>query len=266
MFVGNFSQESEDNYELINQYIGMLELNTGIYLDKKLDDVKIKDNFEVKNYILNKDEISKYEINNCLLKNYITFTKKIKLKDDRCEMSELIELVYKQFIYQIIAQLLNEPLFTKVRTDDKLGYVVKSNFLISMYNTDLKYILEYIVQSNYPIERIEKSLKEFNDEFKKYLLDKKSELENKFNNLKTGKISVLEKDFVNLDEEVCNYISTIVYYHSNIFNRNKLFCKILSNMKFDSVYKNFSKIFNDNKDIPQFDVILDSSILKQKNK
>ena len=263
LFVGNFSND-DDKLDIINSYVGMLELNTGYYLDKTLDNVIIKDNFKLKDYILNKDEISKYEINNCLLKNYIPFSKTIKLVEDRCNLDELIELIYKHFIYQIMAQLLNEPLFTKIRTDDKLGYVVKCNFLISTYNTNIKYILEYLVQSNYPIERIEKSINEFNEGFKKYIVDKKKELENKFNNLKVSKISILDKDFSTLDEEVNNYISTIVYYHSNIFNRNKLFCKILSNINFDSVYKSFQNIFYNNNKIPQFNVILDSSILKNK--
>ena len=265
LFVGNFSEDtSENKYKIINSYIGILELNKGIYLDKGLDNITCEDNFKIQNYILGKDEINNYEINNCLLKNYITYDKTIKLINDKCELNEIIEIAYKQFTYQMIAQLLNEPLFSKLRTEDKLGYIVKCNFLISIFNTNLKYIIEYLIQSNYEIEIIEKSINQFNEDFKKYLIEKKSELENKFNNLKKSKILILQKDFVNLDEEVGNYISTIVYYHSNIFNRNKLFSKIIENLNFNSFYKNFSKLFNNNKELPQFNVILDKNILKQK--
>jgi insulysin len=258
LFIGNFNTNEGTN---INQFLDILSLEKSMYFDKKLEDVKIINNFKIKDYTLTKNEINKYEINNCLSKNYIMYNYDITLSNDVINIKDLIKIIYKQIIYEIIAELLNEPLFTKIRTNDKLGYIVRCKLLPKYYNNQIKYILQYIIQSNQPIEKIIFSINEFNENYKVYIIEKKKELEEKFNHLKEGKITLFEKNFTTLKQEASSYVKSLIIYKTNIFNRKKIYCEIIKNLKFNDIYKNLYTFFYKNNKLSQFSVIINKNEL-----
>jgi insulysin len=228
------------------EYIEYLTLNSLRYESKKvIEESKDKKKYildEDLNYILTKTQINPKEINNCLVDCYLVKKYDLILSNDSIDKKQLKIIFKDKTIYNLIANLINEPLFDKIRTIDKLGYIVKSTFKYHTIETDAKIFICYIIQSNYKMEDIYKSVDTFNKNFYSKFLSDKKEFEELFNNLKKSMILDLKKNPNDLDEEVSIYVSSIINKYG-IFNYIDLNLEILKKITFDDLVEYLENLF-----------------------
>jgi secreted Zn-dependent insulinase-like peptidase len=214
----------EDNY--MRQLINMISLNSNIYLIQNDNNI-LYHKLNFKDYKINFEFINQNEINNCLIKYWCINS--INIKDsnknnnyDKININVAKNIIKQRIISSIISEILNEPLFDKIRTIDKLGYIVKSDYKTISDDNNIYYIIFFLIQSSYSLEKISNSLIEFN---KYFIKDINSNYENyleKFRLLKDSKLIEFSKPVSDLSEEINIYIEAIT---SKIFdfNLNKLF-------------------------------------------
>lgn len=242
------------------EYVEILSLNNFRYssllkekniyddeeLNKEMKSLEIIDEkdkiYQNLNYILNKPQVNPKEINNCIVDCYLVQNYDLILKNDIIDKKQL-EIIFKdKIIYTLISDLINEPLFDKVRTIDKLGYIVKSTFKYHSYNNQSKLFICYIIQSNYKIEDIYKSINTFNKNFYKNFLDDKPKFKKLFENLKKSTQLTLIKDPSDLEEEVSIYLSSIINKYG-IFNYVDMNIQILEKITFEDLANYLQNLF-----------------------
>ena len=131
-----------------------------------------------------------------------------------------------------VSDMLNEPLFDKIRTIDKLGYIVKADSkTIYSLNNSLYFIILYLVQSSYSIDRINESITNFNKFIIKDIKNNYEDYLEKFRLLKESKLIEFNKPFSDLIEEISTYIESIISKNF-IFNINSLYKEICSEINF----------------------------------
>ena len=226
------------------------------YIKSNLDKIIIEKKDE-QDYYIEKKEMNEQEINNCILQYYLVYNKTLDyLENKDLEMGDLNKLMKKKITYLIISQLINEPLFDKIRTIDKLGYIVKCDSKFTIINNNIKILIIYLVQSQFDINRILDSFNNFNKEILEDIIKDEKKYEEKFNNIKESKLLELEKSFIDIDEEVSTYIYTITE-KIPIFNIKDCLYENCKEIKFSSILKRLKKILNN--DFKKFNIILDSS-------
>ena len=119
------------------------------------------------NFKMTKNQFNNNEINNCVIDYYLIKKYKIIISEGVVDIDLLKQIIKQKLIYSIISDLLNEPLFDKIRTTDKIGYVVKSIFKFHSYKDIIKIFICYLVQSTSSVELIYKSINNFNIDFYK---------------------------------------------------------------------------------------------------
>jgi secreted Zn-dependent insulinase-like peptidase len=122
---------------------------------------------------------------------------------------------------------LNEPLFDKIRTIDKLGYIVSASALTIYRQNKIYFIIYFVVQSSYTISKISTSINDFNEFIKNNFEENHENYLEKFRLLKESKLIEFNKPFSDISEEINNYIEAIT---SKIFdfNLHKLFYDVCS--------------------------------------
>ena len=149
---------------------------------------------------------------------------------------------------EFVSEILNEPLFDKIRTVDKLGYIVKvDNKIIYPSKNSLYFIVIFLIQSSYSIDRISESIINFNKIIFKNMKNNYDEYLDKFRLLKEAKLIDLKKNF----SELSSYIMSIVSKNF-IFNINSLYWDICSEISFSddiepviySIIKNKSNYYD----------------------
>jgi insulysin len=224
--------------------------------EQKEEDDKIYNDF---NYVLTKQEINPKEINNCLIDCYLVKRYTLQLIDNIIVKKQLREIFKDKLIFGLISELINEPLFDKIRTIDKLGYIVKSTLKYNTNENNAMIFICYIIQSSYKIDDIYKSIDTFNDNFYKKFKKNKSEFKKLFNNLKKSKIMDLEKNPTDLDEECAIYISSIINKYG-IFNFIDLNLEILKTITFDDMYTHLEYMFTNIVKSNRYHVILNKDV------
>jgi insulysin len=222
-------------------------------------ELQIANIFQNFNYTLDKTQINPKEVNNCLIDCYLTQKYELEFKGENIDIEQLKIIFRDKLIYGLISDLLNEPFFDKIRTVDKLGYIVKTT---TKYHTCLNkavLFLCYIVQSNYAIEDIYKSIDKFNIGFYKDYQKNKEKFKKMFDTLKKSKKLDLNKNPTDLNEEMTFYLSTVINRYG-IFNYNKLNSEILESITFSELDKYIRDFFDLIVKTNRHHVILDKNI------
>lgn len=247
------------------EYVEILGLDSSKYTgevseEKTNDKIENSNVYQELNYVLKKDQINPKEINNCLVDCYLVKNYELTLVNDAIEKSQLKIIFRDKLLYDLIANLINEPLFDKIRTIDKLGYIVKSTFKYHSYNSEAKIFICYIIQSNYKIEDIYKSVNTFNEKFYKDFLSNKKKFKKLFENLKKSLVLDHEKNPTDLDEEIMIYLTSIINKYG-IFNYRELNLEILKNLTFKNFEDYLENLFTNIVKSNRYHVILNKDKL-----
>ncbi len=246
--------------ENINYIIEALCLDHNLYLLK--NNIKTNNLFEKLNYVFKKNNINQKEKNNCLMLNYIVDEIDIEYDNNFINKSIIDKIIKNKIIYQLVSEIINEPLFDQVRTIDKIGYIVKCDFVYKNLDNKSVMIVFFLIQSIYGIDKITKSIKKFNSYIKNDIKKNKSTYIEKFENLKKSKILSLEKPFLDLEEEIGTYISSFSDKYG-IFNINDLLLEICKNIQFKDIIDGLNKVTNSS---ITHKIVLDTKILNDKSK
>jgi secreted Zn-dependent insulinase-like peptidase len=183
--------------------------------------------------------------------------KKIKINfvENLIVLADIKKKLKYLFLSDFIASIINEPLFDRLRTTDKLGYIVKCISYSYIYNDFSYFYLIYFVQSTFSIEKIKKCINNFNiyfiDDFNKNI----DEYKDKFLSLKKSKLLYYIKDYISLDDEINYYISAILKNY-NIFNLKKIKYEIIESIIFDDIKKYINIIFS-NEPKNNYNILID---------
>jgi insulysin len=244
-----------NNDDYLKNIISILSISENRFYKKNINYELEKYN-KNNNYTLAKDEFNNgKEINNCVIQFNFIYDKKFIIINNSYNEKFVYDIIKHKLIASIISQILNEPLFDRIRTIDKLGYIVKCNYMYINKNEIFSIILFYLVQSNYDINKITLSINNFNKFMLKDIKKNYDSYFEKFNSLKKSKLLELKKPSSNLIQEVGSYIDSFVS-KIYIFNINKLTYKICKKIKFNDVLS-VLKIFLQNKS-EKYNIILDS--------
>ena len=227
--------------ENINYIIESLSLNPKKYLIKnQYNEPEFKLDLD---FIFKKSQINSDEQNNCVLHGFIMNCISIE-NDNKFIKKEIVyELLKNKLVYQITSNIINEPLFDQIRTIDKLGYIVKSDFISQNFKNKVIMIVYFLVQSTYDIKLINKSIDKFIIFLKNDIKNNKNTYIEKFSSLKKSKILSFDKSFIDLDEEVSTYASSILEKYG-IFNINQVLKNICKKIKFKDFIQAINKIIN----------------------
>ena len=260
----------QNNYDFNkDQYINDIISNLGLDPNKYLTPTNVIDKLYIdleknnkvnkiyfKNYIINSFDTNPNEINNCLIRSWVCRDEINFVYDSNFKNTINIEITKKiiksKLIMEFVSEILNEPLFDKIRTVDKLGYIVKvDNKIIYPSKNSLYFIVIFLIQSSYSIDRISESIINFNKIIFKNMKNNYDEYLEKFRLLKEAKLIDLKKNFSDLVEELSSYIMSIVSKNF-IFNINSLYWDICSEISFSddiepviySIIKNKSNYYD----------------------
>jgi len=256
-----------DNLVIKNamEYVEILGLESSKYTaeileEKTIDRIENSNVYQELNYVLKKEQVNPKEINNCLIDCYFVKKYELSLVNNAIEKSQLKIIFRDKMLYDLIANLINEPLFDKIRTIDKLGYIVKSTFKYHSYNSEAKIFICYIIQSNHKIENIYNSVNTFNDKFYKDFLSNKKKFKKLFENLKKSLVLDFEKNPTDLDEEVMIYLTSVINKYG-IFNYRELNLEILKNITFKNFEDYLENLFTNIIKSNRYHVILNKDKL-----
>jgi insulysin len=254
LFFGNFNIENNkkqtDKY--FNNLIDIVSTNETLY---KNDDSIIYPKGKISNYIFKKDEYNPKEINNCIYECYEIKKIKINFIKNQMVLADIKKKIKYQFISDIIASIIHEPLFDRLRTTDKLGYIVKCSYNIFMHNDYFYFYIIYIVQSTFDINKIKESIKNFNNYFIDDFNKNMDNFKNKFLSIKKSKLLYYSKNYSSLSDETSYYIISILKNY-NIFNLKKIYYDIIEKINFDSIKKYLKNIFS-NESINNYSILID---------
>jgi insulysin len=227
---------NDDHY--INDIIDTLSLNPNKYLENIIqnDQNNINKNL-FQNYIITSFDTNPNEINNCIIRYWdIAEINLIYNTNDENKINlEITKQIIKyELISMFISEILNEPLFDKIRTIDKLGYIVKTDTKIIYPSANkLNFLIIFLVQSSYSIDRISESINNFNKFLIKDIKNNYGEYLEKFRLLKESKLIEFKKTFSDLIEELSSYIESIISKNF-IFNLNSLYYDICKQINFEN--------------------------------
>lgn len=259
--------------QYINDILDSLQLNPNKYFIPENENFNIRQNHNVitnihtykhiqkdifKNYEINSFDSNPNEINNCLIRYWVC-SEPINILYDtnnnyKVQKEITKHIIKTKLIMSFVSELLNEPLFDKIRTIDKLGYIVKVNYKLIYPSEDLVYfIIYFLIQSSYTVERINESIKNFCKFIFKDLKNNNKEYREKFRLLKESKIIDFKKPFSELTEEVSTYVEAIVEKNFT-FDLNYLYLDICSKINFNDIEPIIINIVNNK--LNHFDIVL----------
>jgi insulysin len=248
-----------NDYALKNalQFVDILTLNSLRYKSSSTELMNLYDKnnyenfilsinnnlYEELNYKLTKSQINPKEINNCLIDSYLIEKYKLELTNDIIKKEQLIEILKNKLIYGLLTELINEPLFDKIRTIDKLGYIVKSMLKYHTYLDNVIIFVCYVIQSNYSIDKIYNSVDNFNKSFYKDFKNNNKKFKKMFETLKKAKLIELNKLPTDIDEETLIYLTSIINKFGS-FDYEKICIQILEKIEFSDLSNCIDNFFN----------------------
>ena len=233
------------NDDYITSIIDSISLNWNKYLitDNTNDNIIVEPKLKFKNLNISLSDINSNEINNCFIRYWNINNIKINCEDDVLDINISKNIIKMKLISEFISNIFGEPLFDKIRTIDKLGYIVKVDNKTVINNNRMYFIILFLVQSSYTIERISSSFDDFNQVIS---LDIKNNYDNyleKFRLIKESKLIDFKKPFSNLSEEITMYLESII---SKIhqFNLSQLYLEVCENINWSDIEPIILKIIN----------------------
>ena len=255
LIVGNFLNcTNNSKYVCNNDITSLINMIVSIKGSNDVNKEEVNNEFNFNNYTLSQNDINTNEINNCIYKCYLIDSKSYDVHDYKM-------VIKKKLICNIISELINEPLFTQIRTDDKLGYIVRCKFNTFKQNNNYCFLITYLIQSSFPIKKIMNSIKKFNIKYAKNINKNKNDISKKIKRLIKSKILVYSKKYESLNKEVDDYIN-VICNKTFMFDINKQYVKVLKKIKVNDIYKYIVKLFDDKNQ--SFDIIIDTSKNNQK--
>lgn len=250
----------KDEYMLnenIDYLIKALSLDSNRYFDNSTK--KINKNISYKlNYNFKLEDINKKDNNNSILQNFVIYKIPVKYSNNSLT-NDSIELIIKhKLICQMVSEILYEPLFDKLRTIDKLGYVVKCDNISKNCGEEVVMLVYYIVQSVYSIKKLKNAISNFNKNIREDIIKNKNDYKEKFNSLKKSKELLFDKPFIDLSEEVSIYMQSFIQKF-NIFNINQIMSKIIKKIKYKDFLEGIEKITKPRSKNKSLYIILNSS-------
>ena len=227
----NYYDYNNDNY--IKGIIDMISIDPKNFLiiDNIKDINEKKINFI--DYKIIPKFINPQEINNCIIRYWKISNIEFNSKLDILDIKTVKNIIRHRLISSFVAEILNEPLFDRIRTIDKLGYIVKSDYKTINNNNKIYFIILFLVQSSYSINKVSDSISNFNDYIFEDLKNNYGNYLEKFKLLKKSKLLQLEKPFSDLSEEISTYIETIITKIFD-FNLNDLFYNVCKTIDFSN--------------------------------
>lgn len=218
------------NDKFIDDIIDMISLDSKKYLMNNSDKF-IEEKINFINWKINDDEINSNEVNNCVLRYWEIDKINMELNDTVIDINIAKKIIKKKLIICFVSDILNEPLFDKIRTIDKLGYIVKADNKTNINSGNIYYLILFLVQSSYSIKRIQSSFQNFNEFVALDLQNNYESYSEKFRLIKKSKILEFEKPYDDLSDEINSYIEAIV---SNlfIFDLNSLYLEVCEKIDF----------------------------------
>lgn len=255
LIVGNFLNcTNNSKYVCNNDITSLINMIVSIKGSNDVNKEEVNNEFNFNNYTLSQNDINTNEINNCIYKCYLIDSKSYDVHDYKM-------VIKNKLICNIISELINEPLFTQIRTDDKLGYIVRCKFNTFKHNNNYCFLITYLIQSSFPIKKIMNSIKKFNIKYAKNINKNKNDISKKIKRLIKSKILVYSKKYESLNKEVDDYIN-VICNKTFMFDINKQYVKVLKKIKVNDIYKYIVKLFDDKNQ--SFDIIIDTSKNNQK--
>lgn len=247
---------SEDSY--MTYLIDTISLNQQKFLINDDDCDYVEKKIILSNHKIDVKFINPKELNNCVIKYWCLTSIDFNSNFDNThinngkniiQMNVVKKIIKQKIITSFIAEIFNEPLFDKIRTIDKLGYIVKSDHKFILNNNQIYFIVLFLIQSTYSINKILSSIDEFNKYFAKDLKTNHENYFEKFRLMKESKLIEFLKPVSNLAEETNIYIESITSKIDD-FDLNKLFYDECNNIDYDEdikpILKNMKKLNNFN--------------------
>jgi hypothetical protein len=268
ILIGNFQKcsqifndmDNDDTHKNALEIVDILSLNQ-FRFTKNIEFDNGNNSIPTFNYLLTKDQINHKEVNNCVIDFYLVkdFNLKLNLDKDTIELEQLKEILRYSIIFTIIADIINEPLFDKIRTIDKLGYIVKCIFKPHTYNNKCNMFLCYMIQSAHDIDEIYKSINDFNTGFYKDFKTNDKKFNQIFSTLKKSKLLEYGKLPSDIDEESYVYFNAIVNKYG-IFTIDKLSYDILNSITFSDLKKQLEDVFDHRIKSNRYHIIVDKTV------
>ncbi len=236
----------------IKYLVESLSLNPSRFLVYD-QNTKFKNKYDL-SYIFKPNETNPNELNNAIIKNYLV--KKISIEYDNSGFIDknFIEPILKhKIIYDIISDLINEPIFDQIRTIDKIGYIVKCSYQVVNVGSEIIFVIYYLIQSSFSTNKIIKSIDKFNKFLKSDIKSNKKIYMEKIKSLLKSKILLYKKPFVDLSEEIDTYLESFSSKIGmfDIYNISSKVCKKIKEkeifnllLDFFENYKSGEIIFN----------------------
>ena len=140
----------------------------------------------------------------------------------------------------ILSNMLEQPVYSELRTKAQLGYLVKS--YITSFNT-IDYMIVIKIQSALNINLVETKINEFLIYFSKYINNYDSI---KFNNIKKSIYDSLNMKYNNMDDMTQEYLPEI-RKNMYIFNRKELISNEINKIKLNDIITLYHSIIKNKK-------------------
>lgn len=232
------SGENTYNYENDSWMKNLIDLTV---LDGKIGDVVStknlteiervkKTNSTDTSYYVDKSLICPKESNNCIIRYWNIGDVQLEYDEEtqHLKLNTFEQIVKIQLITMLVAELFNEPLFDKIRTVDKLGYIVRAYSNVIKLKYTISYNVTFLVQSTFSIKKIGSSIDNFLSDLKSNIEDWKD----KYNTLKQSQQLEYSKPFTNLSDEVESYMGAIALKTFN-FNTMDMYIRVLEQLDYE---------------------------------
>jgi secreted Zn-dependent insulinase-like peptidase len=165
-----------------------------------------------------------------------------KDEKNKCFMVALPCTVYKDYMFiprdnaivMILTSILQQPVYSELRTKHQLGYMVGS---YGYYDNINLYIM-IKVQSEKSIDILEKTIYNFMEEFKNILEKYDSD---KFNKMKQSVYDKLLEPFTTMND-INNYMLSEIKKEKFVFNRREMIANEIKNIKLNDIIKLYYSI------------------------
>jgi len=142
----------------------------------------------------------------------------------------------KNAIILILSMILEQPAYHQLRTQEQLGYLVKSY----LYTNSVEFYIVIKIQTNKNIKLVEKKMNIFLKWFEDYLMVLDIDI---FNEMKKSAIALLLNKPSSLEDMLDKYIDEI-RYKTYIFDRSEQIANYVNRIELKHIHKLYTKILD----------------------